>query len=331
MNWSGIIYWRRSRPEGTVFGMAPALGLWVVFSLTVASMLAVDLGLFQRTPRAPTAREAAAWTAAWVALATLFGLGVFGLLGATRATEFFTAYLVEKALSVDNLLVVMILFERLRVPAAAQRKVLVAGVGGAVVLRTLLIVVGTSLVARFHTLTYVLGALLVYAAIKLLGAKTETEPGHGGIAERISKLLPVATAYDGTRFFTRRGGALLVTPLLVAVLAVEAADFTFALDSIPAVFGVTSDRMVALTSNVFAVMGLRSLYFLLADLLGRLRHLQTGLAIVLAFVGGKMLLSFAYEVPTLVSLFVIVAVLGGASVLSLRSSRHSSVLPGGSK
>jgi tellurite resistance protein TerC len=299
---------------------AGSAALWLAFALTVISMLAVDLGFFQRGAREPTFKESLAWSAAWVALATTFGLGVAAHLGASKGLEFFTAYLLEKALSIDNLFVLMLVFAHFAIPATAQRRALAAGVVGAVVLRGALIVGGTSLVARFHPLTYLLGALLVLAAIKLVRTKEDAEQAPESLTERVARrALPVSRRLDGARFFTREDGALRVTPLLVAVLVIEVTDVVFALDSIPAVLGVTSDSFIALTSNLFAVLGLRSLFFLVSALLARLRHLKTGLALVLLFVGGKMLGSFAFDVPVGASLLVVAFLLGGATLASLRA------------
>jgi tellurite resistance protein TerC len=308
--------------EDMPLALAGNAAAWLAFALTVSSMLALDMGVFQRKPRAPTVREAAAWSAVWVALAVVFGLGVSARLGAAKGAQFFTAYVLETALSVDNLFVVLLVFAQLSIPAWAQRKALAAGVVGAFVLRGALLVGGTALVARFHALTYALGALLVFAAVKLArDAPSEDEPPAPSLAERaLRRVLPVSRSLDGTKLFTREAGRLHATPLFVAVVVLEVADFVFALDSIPAVLGVTSDPFVALTSNLFAVLGLRALFFLVADLLARLRHLKTGLALVLAFVGGRMVLSFALDVPPVASLLVVVSILGGAALASLRSS-----------
>jgi len=297
-------------------------GLWLAFALTVTSMLAVDLGIFQRADREPTWKESLAWSAAWVALATTFGIGVTARLGAARGLEFFTAYVVEKALSIDNLFVLLLIFSQFAIPAPGQRRALAAGVVGAFVLRAALIVGGTSLVARFHFLTYLLGALLIVVGAKLARDDPDEEKPPASVTERFARrVLPVSQRLDGVRFFTREAGRLCVTPILVAVLVIEVTDLVFALDSIPAVLGVTSDPFIALTSNLFAVLGLRSLFFLVAGLLARLRHLKAGLALVLLFLGVKMLGSFAFEIPIGASLSVLALLLGGAIVVSLRPAR----------
>jgi tellurite resistance protein TerC len=330
MGRAGITYWRARlvvpKADDMTLSHAGSAALWVAFALTVASMLAIDLGLGQRRSREPSFKESLAWSAVWVALACVFGLGVSAHLGAAKGAEFFTAYLLEKALSIDNLFVLILIFGRFAIPASAQRRALTAGVVGAFVLRASLILGGTSLVARFHPLTYLLGGLLVLAAVKLARERPGGEAdAPESFTERVARtVLPVSSRLDGARFFTRERGRPLVTPLLVAVLVIEVTDVVFALDSIPAVLGVTSDPMVALTSNLFAVLGLRSLFFLVAGLLARLRYLKTGLALVLLFVGGKMLASFAVDVPVVASLLVVALILAGATLASLhRSTRRN--------
>jgi tellurite resistance protein TerC len=328
MGRGGITYWRdragvtksEDMSSSTTGSASASVVLTLAFTLTVTAMLALDLGVFNRKPREPTFLESIAWTGAWIALACAFGLGVTLHLGPGKGLEFFTAYLLEKALSIDNLFVLLLVFGHFAIPPAGQRRALSAGVVGAFVLRTVLIAGGTSLVARFHVLTYALGALLVVSAVKLARDKQEPKQDEApeSRTERLARMmLPVSTRLDGARFFTREGGMLRVTPLLVAVLVIEVTDVVFAMDSIPAVLGVTTNRFVALTSNLFAVLGLRSLFFVVAGLLARLRHLKVGLALVLLFVGGKMLGSFVFEVPTLASLLVVAAILSGATIASL--------------
>ncbi|HWU87663.1 MAG TPA: TerC/Alx family metal homeostasis membrane protein [Kofleriaceae bacterium] len=303
----------------------------------VLLLLALDLGVLARTPRDPTLRRSAAWTAVWFGLAVAFGAGVTARLGAEHGVAFFSAYLVEQALSVDNLLVLIVIFAQFRVPPAAQRKALVAGVLGAVVLRTALVVGGASLIEQVHAVTYLLGAVLVATAVKLAlsGDAKAQEAGEPrpGLVERIARrVLPVSRSLDGTRLLTREavpvpggGGrtrlAWRVTPLLIVILVIEVTDLVFALDSVPAVLGVTSDPFLALTSNLAAVLGLRSLFFVVSGLLARLRHLQTGLVLILLFIGIKMLASFAVEIPARASLLVITTLLGGAVLASLRAPR----------
>ena len=306
------------------------------FALLVLLLLALDLGLLRRGPRDPpdpTLRRSALWTAVWVGLAAAFGLGVTARLGPEQGLAFASAYLVEQSLSVDNLLVIVVIFAQFGVPPAAQRKALVAGVLGAVVLRTVMIVGGASLIAHVHAVTYLLGAVLVATAAKLaLGGGGEVDPEAGagaprrpGVVERLARrVLPVSPGYDGARLVARdpATGRLRATPLLIVVLVIEVTDLVFALDSVPAVLGVTTDPFLALTSNLAAVMGLRSLFFVVSGLLARLRYLQAGLVLILLFIGAKMLASFAIEIPVGASLLVITAILGGAVAASLLTPRE---------
>jgi tellurite resistance protein TerC len=311
--------------------------LWVTFALVVGSMLALDLGVFQKTPREPTTKEALAWTAAWFALATVFGLALGASLGPAKGLEFFTAYLVEQALSVDNLFVMMLVFAQLAVPRAAQRRVLVWGILGAIVLRGAFVFGGTALVTRFHFLTYALGALLVVGAAKLLreirretNERAAHEAGDGELDETgprpreesrtralLSRIFPLTEGFEGSRFTVVKKGIRHATPLLLALVTIELADAVFALDSIPAVFGVTTDPLVVFTSNMFAVLGLRSLFFALSGLLDSLVYLKHGLALVLLLVGAKMISAAFWTAPAWLTLVLVALVLGGAVVASL--------------
>jgi tellurite resistance protein TerC len=311
-------------------GSSPrALGLWVTFALVITSMLAIDLGVFQRTPREPSTKEALAWSGAWFALASVFGLGLGVALGPARGLEFFTAYLVEQALSVDNLFVMMLVFAQLAVPRDAQRRVLTWGILGCIVLRGAFVLTGTALVTRFHFLTYALGALLVIAAGKLLRdirrAEEDREPDAPPAPSRIrallSRVFPITDGFVGTRFTVMRKGVRYATPLLLALLTIEIADAVFALDSLPAVFGVTTDPLIVFTSNLFAVLGLRSLFFALSGLLESLVYLKHGLAVVLLAVGAKMLLAAVWTAPAWLTLVLVAIVLGVAVVASLLVNR----------
>ncbi|HEY0250281.1 MAG TPA: TerC/Alx family metal homeostasis membrane protein [Kofleriaceae bacterium] len=280
-----------------------------------------------RSPTEPTTRSALGWTAFWFALAALFGAGLGVARGGDSALQFFTAYFVEQALSVDNLFVMMLVFARFRVPKSSQRRVLTWGIIGVIVLRGAMIFAGTALVAQFHVLTYLLGALLLVMAWRLARTldepEAEPEVEHGRIPTLLERLLPISDDFDGDRFTTLRAGARFATPLLVALVTIELADAVFALDSIPAVFGVTTDPLIAFTSNLFAVLGLRSLYFALAGMLDRLTYLKHGLVGVLGIVGAKMLVAMLWPVPTWLSLVLVSLVLGGAIVASLVSTHTS--------
>jgi tellurite resistance protein TerC len=298
--------------------------LWIVFAVVVSFLVALDLGVLQKVPRDPSPKEALLFTLLWVALATLFGIGITATLGTASGTQYFAAYILEKVLSVDNLFVLILVFAQFRVPRAAQRKVLAAGVLGAVLLRTFFIVGGSTLVEKFHFLTYVMGAFLLFAAAKTAFSEDEDEADaakkpEGAIVRAIRKILPISPELDGSRFFVRIEGKLFATPLVLALVAVETADIVFAVDSIPAVFGVTKSSFLALTSNVFAILGLRSLYFLLQGALAKLEYLKPGLAAVLGFVGVKMVITRWVEIPASMSLAVIVGMLGVATLMSIRA------------
>ena len=311
-----------------------ALAMWVTFAVVVSSMLALDLGLFQKTPREPTTREALAWSAVWLALASVFGAGMSATLGPAKGLEFFTAYLVEQALSVDNLFVMMLVFAQLAVPRSAQRSVLVWGILGAVVLRGGLVFTGTALVTRFHFLTYALGALLVVAACKLLRdirraddrAEHEPErpeaPAPSHTRRVLARVLPITEGFVGARFTVVKNGVRHATPLLLALVTIEVADAVFALDSIPAVFGITTDPLVVFTSNLFAVLGLRSLFFALSGLLDDLVYLKHGLALVLVLVGAKMLAAAVWTAPSWLTLASVALVLGIAVAASLVKKKN---------
>lgn len=308
-----------------LFGSA---GLWASFALGVVALLALDLGVLSRSPRDPTPREALGRWAACALLAIAFGAGVFVARGARPAGEFFTAYLVEQALSVDNLFVMMVVFASLGIGRAAQRRVLVLGILGAAVLRGILIFAGAAAIARVHLVGHALGALLVVSGLKLLREATRARPADeaaepGGAARGavrlLGRLLPVSDRAHGDRFTVVVDGVRHATVLLVALVTIEVADLVFALDSIPAALGVSTDPFVVLTSNVFAVLGLRSLYFALAGLLARLRYLKHGLAAVLVVVGAKMLVAVVWAPPIWMSLAAIAVVLGASAALSLVS------------
>jgi len=298
--------------------------MWIAFTVVVLSMLALDLGVFHRKAHVVRPREAFFWSALWVTLAGLFAATLWQLDGHQTAIEFTTGYFVELALSVDNLFVFLLLFRFFKVPEGLQHRVLFWGIVGALVMRAIMITAGAVLLNRFHWIIYVFGAFLVITGIKMLVQKDdEMEPERNPVLKLIRRLVPVTDHFVGDRFFTRApwGPEQLVqrvaTPLFVVLVLVETTDLVFAVDSIPAVFGVTRDPFVVYTSNVFAILGLRSMYFLLAAVIHKFWLLKPALSLVLMFVGVKMLLSGVYHMPTWVSLAVIVGVLGGAVALSL--------------
>src|SRR3984957_3603551 len=264
--------------------------LWLVFNLFVLAAIVLDLGFFHRRPHKMNTREALAWMVVWVGLSLAFGLGVMYFSGSQRGLEFFTGYVIEKALSVDNLFLFLVIFRAFAVDEKVQHRILEWGILGALVMRGAMIAAGASLIERFSWVLYVFGAFLVFAGLHMLFAKkAEMHPEENRISLFVKKYLRVTKEYQGSKFFARSGGRLFATPLFVVLLIVEITDITMAVDSIPAVFGITRDPFVVYTSNVFAILGLRAMYFLLAGVLGRLRYLTAGLAFVLAFIGAKMI------------------------------------------
>jgi tellurite resistance protein TerC len=298
--------------------------LWVGFNVLVLAMLAVDLGVFHRDAHEVRLKEAAAWTGVWVTLALVFNYGVFHFGGRQAGLEFLTGYLIEKALSVDNIFVFVLLFSYFQVPSKYQHRVLFWGIIGALLMRGGMIFAGAALIERFHWIIYVFGGFLVVTGIRMaLQRETHVDPDANPVLRLLKRIIPVTSGYQGQALFVRgeaKPGSRLrwmATPLFVVLVAVETTDLVFAVDSIPAIFAVTSDPFLVYTSNVFAILGLRSLYFLLAGVIHRFHFLKLGLSAVLAFVGGKMLLADVYEVPIGVSLGVIAVVLAISVVASL--------------
>ena len=298
--------------------MTASLGLWIAFSVGVLALLAVDLGLAQRSNRPVTRTEAAVWSMVWIGLALVFNAGIYYTSGSELALEFLAGYLIEKSLSVDNIFVFLLIFSYFSVPLAYQRRVLLWGILGALVMRGIFIAVGATLLHYFHWIIYVFGGFLIFTGVQMLRAGDEqTDPENNPVIRLVRRILPVTDDYEEQRFFVRRQGKLFATPLLVVLLSVESTDLMFAVDSIPAIFAVTDDVFIVYTSNVFAILGLRALYFLIADVLDLFVYLRYGLGVVLGFVGVKMLLVDTYPIPIGVSLSVIAAVLTVAVAASL--------------
>src|SRR5688500_193365 len=285
-------------------------------------MLAIDLGIFHRNAHEVSLKEAGAWSAVWMALALIFNYGIHHFLGRQAGLEFLTGYLIEKALSVDNIFVFVLIFAYFSVPAQYQHRVLFWGIIGALVMRGAMIAAGAALIAEFHWIIYVFGAFLVFTGIRMA---TQTEhaidAARNPVVRLVRKFIPVTTEYHGQHFFIRKevGGRLrhVATPLFVVLMLVETTDLIFAVDSIPAIFAITQDPFIVYTSNVFAILGLRALYFLLAGVIHKFHYLKLGLSAVLVFVGAKMLLTDVYKVPVGMSLGVIALVLSTAVVASL--------------
>lgn len=293
--------------------------LWIGFSLFILTMLSLDLGLFNRKAHTIRYREAWIWSAVWVTLAMVFAGIVFYYLGSQRGFEFVTGYIIELSLSVDNLFVFLILFSYFKVPAKFQHRVLFWGVMGALVMRLTMIFVGAALINRFHWIIYIFGAFLVYTGIKMFRQEEfDVQPEQNPLVRLVTRFLPISRHYDEEKFFTRANGKLTGTLLLLVLMVVEVTDLVFAVDSIPAIFAVTTNTFIVYTSNVFAILGLRSMYFLLAGVVDKFRYLRVGLAIVLTFIGLKMLISaFGLIIPIKVSLGFVALVLIGSVVASL--------------
>jgi tellurite resistance protein TerC len=300
--------------------------LWGAFAATVVVSLAVDL-LAHRTAHVIGFKEAAAWSALWVGLALIFAGVVFLVLGGTAGTEYTTAWLLEKSLSVDNLFVFAVIFAYFKVPRAYQHRVLFFGVMGALVFRGIFLSLGVAVVSRFTAVLFAFAAVLFYSTYKLLKDEEESfDPGKSFAVRMLRKIMPVRDEYAGMKFFVREAGKRVATPLLAVVAAIEAADLIFAVDSVPAVLAVSDDAFIVYTSNAFAILGLRALYFMLAGLLDRFHYLNKGLAIILAFIGVKLVLQASHktispsipEIPSPISLAVIVVVLAASVIFSLR-------------
>jgi tellurite resistance protein TerC len=293
---------------------------WIAFNVFILLAVLLDLRVVYRRPHKIALREAALWSAIWIAVSVLFGVGVHYFLGAGAALEYFTGYLIEKALSVDNLFLFLVIFRAFSVDERWQPRLLQWGVLGALVMRGAMIAAGAALISRFSWVLYLLGAFLVYAGIHMLFAKKEKiHPEQNAIFRFTNRHLRVTREYQGEHFFIRHAGKLFATPLLVILLVVEITDITLAVDSIPAVFGITRDPFIVYTSNIFAILGLRALYFLLAGFLGRMRYLTAGLSCVLVFIGGKMTAEPWLHIPVQLSLGAVAGILAiavAASVLS---------------
>jgi tellurite resistance protein TerC len=304
--------------------------IWLVFVAGIVAMLAVDLVVENRTGGAePSLRRSAAWSVAWTAVALAFGVVVLVWRGGGPAEEYLTGFLLERSLSLDNLFVFAMLFSYFAVPSAAQRKVLFFGIVGAIVLRAVFIFAGAALLDAFHWTIYVFGALLLITGIRMATHDSgEVHPDQNPVLRLVRRVVPMTDEYDGERIFVRRDGRRMATPMFAALVLVATFDVIFAVDSIPAIFAVTRDTFTVFAANAFSLLGLMSLYFLLAGMADRFRYLNVGLAFVLVFIGVKMLLTDVWHMPTALSLGVIVGSLAVAVAASLRQERREA-LPGG--
>jgi tellurite resistance protein TerC len=302
---------------------------WAAFLAGIGVSLALDLGVFHRRARVVSFKEALGWTAAWFALAMFFAGALAPLRGREPAVQFLTGYLIELSLSMDNVFVIALIFAHFGVPAAYQHRILFWGILGALLMRGVLIGGGVALIAWLHWVLYLLGGLLVLSGFKMMVMEHEVDPAKNRVVRLARRLYPVAPAFDGQKLTTIWQGRRALTPLALALLMVETADLVFALDSLPAIFAVTQDAFIIFTSNVFAIVGLRSLYFVLAGAIGYFRYLKIGLAMVLIFIGAKMLARiWAFELPTLASLLIVVGIILIAilvSVLAAKREAHEKI------
>jgi len=292
--------------------------LWTIFSIFVLGMLALDLGVFNRKAHEVHFKEALAWSIVWVVLSLAFNWWIYHEFGSQKALEFLTGYLIEKALSVDNIFVFVVLFASFAVPKMYQHRVLFWGVLGALIMRAIFIGLGAALVARFHWIMYVFGAILIFTGFKLMAeGDAEPHPEKNPIYKFARRLMPATPEYHGKAFTVVKDGRRYATPLLLVLIAIEATDVVFAVDSIPAIFAITTDPFIVYTSNIFAILGLRAMYFLLAGVIDKFHFLKYGLALVLLFVGVKMVIVDFYKVPIALSLGVIATMLTTSIVASM--------------
>jgi tellurite resistance protein TerC len=299
--------------------------MWVGFNIFVLAMLALDLGVFHRKAHEIKIKEALLWSAVWIALALAFNLGVYFWRGPDTALEFLTGYLLEKALSVDNIFVFIMIFAYFQVPALYQHKVLFWGILGALVMRAIFIAAGVTLLQHFHWVIYIFGAFLILTGIKLaMQQDKEVHPEKNPVLKLFRRLMPVMKQYKGDKFLIKRHGRRYATPLLLVLVMVETTDLVFALDSIPAILAITMDPFIVYTSNVFAILGLRALYFALAGIMQMFHYLSYGLATILVFVGVKMMIMDFYKLPIGISLGVVAGILAVSVIASLLRPRKSS-------
>ena len=302
--------------------------IWVGFNVFVIAMLALDLGVFHRRAHVVKIKEALLWSGFWITLALLFNLVVYFWRGPETALQFLTGYLIEKSLSLDNLFVFLLIFSYFRVPALHQHKVLFWGILGALIMRAVFIFTGVTLIQRFHWVLYIFGAFLVISGIKMgLQKDKEIHPERNPVLRLFRRFMPVTDGYQDSKFFIRRASRYLATPLFIVLLVVETTDVIFAVDSIPAILGITLDPFIVYTSNVFAILGLRALYFALAGLMRLFHYLHYGLSAILVFVGVKMLLADIYEIPVAVALGVVASILVISVTASIIRPRKEEIVP----
>lgn len=291
--------------------------LWVTFNAFVVAMLAIDLGIFHRKSHEVGVKEALTWTCVWITLAMLFNLFTYYYFDKVKALEFFTGYLIEKSLSIDNIFVIILIFSYFKVPKAYQHKVLFWGILGALVMRFIFILSGVELIHRFHWLIYIFGGFLIITGVRMLtSGDQKIEPDKNPLIKLAKKIMPITTAFEGNKFFVKRNARTWATPLFLVVILIETTDLIFAVDSIPAILAISDDTFIIYTSNVFALLGLRSLYFALAGIEQYFKYLKFGLSAILVFVGIKMCIVDWFKVPIEISLIVIGFMLAIAMICS---------------
>lgn len=301
------------------------IAIWIGFSAVIVVLLALDLGVFNRKSHVLSLKEAMAWSASWVTLALLFGLFLMNREGTQHALEYYTGYLIELSLSVDNLFVFILVFQYFNVPPALQPRVLKWGIIGAIVMRAAMILMGALLLQRFEWVMYLFGAVVIYTGFRMINAgETRIDPERNPVVRLAERLLPFGTSYEGQHFFSRRGKKWVATPLLLVLIVIETTDLVFAVDSIPAIFAITRDPFIVYTSNVFAILGLRSLFFILSGMLEKFEYLKPGVAAILIFVGLKMVLAKWVHISIAVSLAIILLTLIIAILLSVWKTRRAS-------
>ncbi|MFU8813215.1 MAG: TerC family protein [Balneolaceae bacterium] len=308
--------------------MEYSLTVWVVFNIFIISMLVVDLMVFNRKPHEISIRESLVWTGIWIVLAILFGIGLYYYSGPDQALDYFTGYLIEKSLSVDNIFVFLLIFTYFGVEPKYQHKVLFWGIFGALVFRFIFIFAGVALIERFHWMIYLFGAFLVFTGIKLAFEKDkEIRPERNPILKLVRRFIPITKEYHGQNFFIRKRGRLIATPMFVVLIVIETTDIVFAVDSIPAIMAITRDTFIIYSANAFAILGLRALYFALAGVMRLFHYLHYGLSFILVYVGVKMLLEDLYTIPTWITLTVLIGTITLSIIASLFFPKKDPPIP----
>ncbi|OKL40839.1 TerC family protein [Pontibacter flavimaris] len=309
--------------------MEVTASFWIGFNVFVLLMLALDLGVFNRKAHVVSVKEALTWTGVWISLALAFNGLVYYWFGEAKAIEFLTGYLIEKSLSIDNIFVFVLVFGYFQIPAIYQHKILFWGILGALVMRVIFIFAGVALIEKFHWSIYIFGAFLIYTGYKMFTEKDKKmDPEKNPVIKFFRRIMPVTNQLHGDKFFVKLDGKKYATPLFLVLILIETTDLIFAVDSIPAILAITQDQFIVYTSNVFAILGLRSMYFALAHVVDRFVYLSYGLAVILVFVGSKMLLVDIFKIPTFISLLVIAIILIGSIVLSFLKTRNDNRIDG---